>query len=73
MTIEKTVMLVAGTVILASTALAFYVSATWLLLTAFVGLNLLITGFTGFCPMAIILRKLGLKHGSTFRGSDTAA
>ena len=49
----------AGTMILASLALAHFVSPWWLLFTAFIGLNLLQSAFTGFCPPSILLRKLG--------------
>ncbi|WP_024851062.1 YgaP family membrane protein [Hydrogenovibrio kuenenii] len=68
MKIEKIMMMVVGTMILVSVGLGFYVSATWLLLTAFIGVNLLISAFTGFCPMVAILRKLGFQHGCAFRG-----
>ncbi len=50
----------AGTFILASLALAHYHSSYWLWLTAFVGVNLLQSSFTNFCPLEIILRKLGV-------------
>jgi hypothetical protein len=52
--------------ILVSVLLAFYVSPYWLALTAFVGLNLLQSAFTGFCPLAIILKKAGFKPGCAF-------
>ncbi|KUJ72012.1 DUF2892 domain-containing protein [Thiomicrospira sp. WB1] len=68
MTIEKVMMLIVGTMVLLSAALTYYFSPLWLLLTAFIGLNLLISGVFGFCPMVLILRKLGLKHGCAFRG-----
>lgn len=67
MTIEKIVMIMAGAMILMSLALAYYVSQTWLLLTAFVGLNLIVSGVTGFCPMVTIFRKMGFKHGCAFK------
>jgi predicted CDP-diglyceride synthetase/phosphatidate cytidylyltransferase len=70
MSIEKVMMLIVGTMVLLSAVLAYYFSPLWLLLTAFIGLNLLISGFTGFCPMVLILRKLGLKHGCAFRGCN---
>jgi hypothetical protein len=47
--------------------LAWYVSPYWLALTVFVGLNLLQAAFTGFCPAAMIFRKLGLKAGCAFQ------
>ncbi|MEA1989252.1 MAG: DUF2892 domain-containing protein [Pseudomonadota bacterium] len=67
MTIEKIVLLVAGTMVLLSTILSVYHSPVWLYLTGFVGANLIFSGMTGFCPMVLILRKLGLKHGPAFR------
>ena len=66
MTIERAVMLFAGTVILVSLALAMWVNSMWLILTAFVGLNLIFSALTGFCPLVSVLRKLGLQHGSPF-------
>lgn len=68
MKIEKIMMMAVGSMVLISVGLGYYVSATWLLLTAFIGLNLLISAFTGFCPMATILRKLGFQHGCAFKG-----
>jgi hypothetical protein len=67
LTIEKIILLVAGTMVLLSTILAVYHSPNWLYLTGFVGANLLFAGFTGFCPMVKILRKFGFKHGLAFR------
>lgn len=52
---------IAGTFILASLALGHFVHPNWYLFTAFVGLNLLQSAFTGWCPMMTILRKLGLR------------
>jgi hypothetical protein len=60
MTIGNTVRAVAGTFILASLALGWWVSDYFYLFTAFVGLNLLQSGFTKWCLMDDILRKLGL-------------
>lgn len=56
----------AGTVILASLILSHYHSAYWLFLTAFVGANLLQAAFTGFCPLAMILRKMRTRPGAAF-------
>ena len=67
MTIERGVLLLAGVLILTGLALAFLVSPWWALLCAFVGLNLTQSAFTGFCPAATILAKLGLRHGQPFR------
>lgn len=66
MNIDRAVMAFAGTLILVSVVLAWLVSPWWLLLTAFVGLNLVQASFTGFCPAAKILRRFGLKPGSAF-------
>ena len=60
MTVTNVMHIIAGTFILASLALAHYVSPNWLWFTAFVGANLLQSGFTKWCLMATILRKMGL-------------
>ena len=67
MNIDRAVMAFAGIMILGSVALSYLVSTWWLLLTAFVGLNLLQASITGFCPAAVLFRKLGLASGSAFR------
>lgn len=67
MTIDRAIFAFAGFMVLASLALAHYVSPLWLWLTAFVGLNLLQSAFTGFCPAAIVLKKLGVREGACFR------
>lgn len=59
MKIDSFIRLLAGTVVLTGTALAFFVSPWWLLLPAFAGLNLIQSVFTGFCPPTLLLRKLG--------------
>ena len=66
MTIDKAVMAFAGTVVLLSLALARWASPYWLLLTAFVGLNLLQASITGFCPLASFLRRVGVRPGQAF-------
>ncbi|NZA27851.1 DUF2892 domain-containing protein [Luteimonas sp. SJ-92] len=66
MNIDRAVMAFAGLVILASAVLAWLVSPLWLLLTGFVGLNLLQASFTGFCPVAMLFRRLGMTAGSAF-------
>ena len=67
MNIDRAVLALAGIMILASLALTWLFSPYWLLLTAFVGLNLLQAAFTGFCPAAIIFGKLGAREGCAFR------
>lgn len=66
MNIDRFVLAFAGFMILLSLGLGYTVSAYWYLLTAFVGLNLFQSAFTGFCPLAIILKKTGLKTGNAF-------
>lgn len=67
MTVDRAVMMFAGIVILVSLALGVYVSPYWFLLTAFVGLNLMQASVTGFCPAAIIFKKMGIKTGCAFQ------
>lgn len=66
MSIERIVLAVAGGFILISLLLAYYFSPYWLWFTAFVGANLFQSAFTGFCPLAIILKKLGKQSGPAF-------
>ncbi len=67
MNIDRTVFAVAGTMILASLALSQVHSPYWLVLTGFVGLNMLQAAFTGFCPLALILKRFGCSPGTAFR------
>jgi hypothetical protein len=67
MTIDRAVMAFAGCVVLASLALAYLVSPYWLLLTTFAGLNLIQASFTGFCPAAIVFKRLGVGPGAAFK------
>jgi hypothetical protein len=67
MNLDRAVLAFAGVMILASIALTQLVSPWWWLLTAFVGLNLLQASFTGFCPAAMLFRKLGISSGCAFR------
>lgn len=67
MSIDRIVMAFAGTVILATLALYAFAGIQWMLwITAFVGLNMFQAAFTGFCPLAMILKKLGAKPGVAF-------
>jgi hypothetical protein len=66
MTIDRFVMAVAGSFILVSVLLSILHTPHWLWFTAFVGANLLQASFTGFCPMAKILKILGVKPGQAF-------
>ncbi len=66
MTIDRLVLAFAGAMVLISLAMSQVHSAHWLWLTAFVGANLVQAAFTGFCPLAIILKKLGARPGQAF-------
>ncbi len=66
MSVDRWVLAVAGTFILLSVALAVWHSLYWLWFTAFVGANLLQSAFSGFCPLAIALKKFGVKSGNAF-------
>lgn len=61
MTVERAVRVLAGTFVLLSVALGYWVSPYWFLFTAFVGLNLFQSGFTNMCPAMAIFRKLVLR------------
>ena len=61
MTVERLLRGIAGTFVLVTVVLARYHSPYWLFFTAFVGLNLLQSAFTNWCPMITILKKLGVK------------
>lgn len=67
MNLDRAVLSLAGTMVLLSALLAALVSPWWLLLTAFVGLNLLQSSITGFCPAAVVFRRLGVSSGCAFR------
>jgi len=64
--IDQWVLRFGGAFILASLALAWLHSPYWLWFTAFVGANMFQASFTGFCPLAMILKKLGIKPGCAF-------
>ncbi len=72
MNVDRAVLSLAGSMVLLSVVLAWLVSPYWLLLTTFVGANLLQSAFSGFCPAAIIFRKLGLKSGAAFERPPAA-
>ena len=67
MNLDRVVLAFAGVMILASVALTQLVSPWWWLLTAFVGLNLVQASITGFCPAAMLFRKLGISSGCAFK------
>lgn len=61
MTINHAIRILAGTMVLLSVALTYWVSPWFVLLTLFVGVNLIQSAFTGFCPAEMIFRKMGLR------------
>lgn len=67
MNIDRFVFAFAGAVVLVSIALSQIHSGYWLLLTALVGVNMLQAAFTGFCPLARVLRGIGFKPGAAFK------
>ena len=67
MNLDRAVLAFAGVMILLSLALTRYVSPWFWLFTAFIGLNLLQSSLTGFCPAAIVFRKLGVSSGCAFK------
>ena len=68
MTLDRAVMAFAGCIVLVSLALAYLFSPYWLLLTTFVGLNLIQASFTGFCPAAVVFKQLGVGQGAALSG-----
>lgn len=66
MSSDRLVLAFAGSMVLLSLALSYALSVDWLILTAFVGLNLFQAAFTGFCPLAMILKRFGVKPGAAF-------
>lgn len=66
MTIDRMVIFFAGSFILISLLLSQLHSVYWLWFTAFVGANLIQSAITGFCPMAMVLKAIGIKPGSAF-------
>ena len=67
MNLDRAVMMFAGLMVLLSLALTHWAHPGWVWLTVFVGLNLLQASITGFCPAAILFRRLGVRPGTTFR------
>ena len=64
MSLERAIMAFAGVMILVSVALTQLVSPWWWLLTAFIGLNLFQSAFTGFCPAGMVMKRLGIGKGA---------
>ena len=66
MTIDRAVLAFAGIMVLVSLALTEWVSPLFVWFTVFIGLNLLQSAFTGFCPAARFFKKIGIKSGTAF-------
>ena len=66
MTLDRSVLAFAGFMVLLSVALTAWVSPYFIWLTVFIGLNLIQSAFTGFCPAAMIFKRLGVRPGSAF-------
>ncbi|HMV10473.1 MAG TPA: DUF2892 domain-containing protein [Cyclobacteriaceae bacterium] len=62
---ERIIRGVAGTLVLVSVSLAYFIDTAWLILAGFVALNLLQSAFTRFCPLESILEKAGVEKGET--------
>jgi len=67
MSVENAVLALAGLMVTVSVVLVWFISPMWLILTLFVGLNLLQSAFTGFCPAAMIFKLMGLKSACVTR------
>ena len=66
MSLDRSILAFAGTMVLLSVALTVWVSPLFVWFTVFIGLNLIQSAFTGLCPAAVIFRKLGIKPGAAF-------
>ena len=67
MNLDRAVLAFAGSVVLLSVLLVYFVSPWWLLLTAFAGANMIQASFTGFCPAAKVFKAIGCRAGEAFR------
>ncbi|MFN7051022.1 MAG: DUF2892 domain-containing protein [Gemmobacter sp.] len=67
MTLDRSIFLFAGVMVLLSVALTLWVSPLFVWFTVFIGLNLAQSSFTGFCPAAMVFKALGIKAGCAFQ------
>ncbi len=67
MSLERVIFAFAGVMVLLSVALTYFVSPWWLVFTVIIGVNLLVTSLTGFCPAAMVFSRFGFKPGSVFK------
>lgn len=73
MSVERWLRLIAGVFIILSVVLAFEISRWWLLFNAFIGLNLLQSAFSNWCPMMWLVERLGARSCSNATGSSNGA
>jgi hypothetical protein len=66
MTLDRAILAFAGTMVLVSLLLTHFVHPGFVWLTVFVGANLIQSSFTGFCPAAMLFRKIGIRSGTAF-------
>lgn len=66
MTIDRIILILAGSMVLLSLVLSSFFSPYWLWLAAFVAVMMIQSAFTGFCPAAMVLKKMGVKTGAAF-------
>lgn len=66
MNLDRAVLVFAGSVVLVGIILSLTVSPWWIILTTIAGLNMIQASFTGFCPAAMVFRKMGVRPGSAF-------
>jgi hypothetical protein len=67
MSLDRAVLAFAGVMILLSVVLTAFVSPLFVWFTVFIGLNMLQSAFTGWCPAALVFKRLGVKEGCAFR------
>lgn len=67
MTLDRAVMIFAGSVVLLGVLLSLTVNPWWIGLTVFAGFNMIQAGFTGFCPAAIVFKAMGVRPGNAFK------
>lgn len=67
MNLDRAVLRFAGFIVLLSVVLAWFVHPYWIALAAFAGFNLIQASFTGFCPAAMLFKRLGVRSGTVFR------
>ncbi len=67
MSVDRLVFVFAGVVILLGIALSIFVNHWWIAISAFAGLNMIQSAFTGFCPAAVLFKALGARPGAAFK------